>query len=119
MLHSVSRAWCWVVAALEPHSSALRLYDPGEGTVLKVRPAYLVALHLGALSGDGGEALYLQGTVMGAAGTRFRRRSGGDAFRLVMAENMGPWLRASSTSRWKVEGDREKFAEAWRHWVEE
>ena len=27
LLHSVSRAWCWVVAALEPHSSALRLYD--------------------------------------------------------------------------------------------
>ena len=23
LLHSVSRAWCWVVAALEPHSSAL------------------------------------------------------------------------------------------------
>ena len=27
LLHSVSRAWCWVVVALEPHSSALRLYD--------------------------------------------------------------------------------------------
>ena len=25
LLHSVSRAWCWVVAALEPHSSAVRL----------------------------------------------------------------------------------------------
>ena len=39
LLHSVSRAWCWVVAALEPHTSALRLYDRGEGTVLTVRPA--------------------------------------------------------------------------------
>ena len=119
LLHSVSRAWCWVVAALEPHSSALRLYDRGEGTVLTVRPADLEALHLSALSGDGGEALYLQGTVAGAAATRFPRQSRGDALRLVMAENMGPWLRAFSTSRWKVEGDREKFADAWRRWVEE
>ena len=119
LLHSVSRAWCWVVAASEPHSSALRLYDRGEGTVLTVRPADLEALHLSALSGDGGEALYLQGTVAGAAATRFRRQSGGDALRLVMAENMGPWLRAFSTSRWKVEGDQEKFAESWRRWVEE
>ena len=119
LLHSVSRAWCWVVAALEPHSSALRLYDRGEGTVLTVRPADLEALHLSALSGDGGEALYLQGTVAGAAATRFRRQSRGDALRLVMAENMGPWLRAFSTSRWKVEGDREKLADAWRRWLEE
>ena len=29
LLHSASRAWYWVVAALEPHSSALRLYDRG------------------------------------------------------------------------------------------
>ena len=119
LLHSVSRAWCWVVAALEPHSSALRLYDRGESTVLTVRPADLEALHLSALSGDAGEALYLQGTVAGAAATRIRRQSGGDALRLVMAENMGPWLRAFSTSRWKVEGDQEKFADAWRRWVEE
>ena len=98
LLHSVSRAWCWVVAALEPHSSALRLYDRGEGTVLRVRPADVEALHLSALSGEGGEALYLQGTVAGAAATRFRRQSGGDALRLVMAENMGPWLRAFSAS---------------------
>ena len=119
LVHSVSRAWCWVVAALEPHSSALRLYDRGEGTVLTVRPAGLEALHLSALSGDGGEALDLEGTLAGAAATRFRRQSGGDALRLVMAENMRPWLRAFSTSRWKVKGDREKFADAWRRWVEE
>ena len=117
--HSVSRAWCWVVVALDPHSSALRLYDRGEGTVLTVRPADLEALHLGALSGDGGTAVYLQGTVVGSAAMRFRRQSGGDALRLVMAENMGPWLRAFSTSTWKVEGDREEFADAWRRWVEE
>ena len=49
----------------------------------------------------------------------FRRQSRGDALRLVMAESMGPWLLAFSTSRWKVEGDREKFADAWRRWVEE
>ena len=119
LLHSVSRAWCWVVAALEPHSSALHLYDRGEGTVLTVRPADLEALHVSTLSGDGGEALYLQGTVAGAAATRFRRQSGGDALRVVMAENMGPWLRAFLTSRWKVEGNREKFADAWRRWVGE
>ena len=112
LLHNVSRAWCWVVEALEPHSSALRLYDRGEGMVLTV-------LHLGALRGDGGAALYLQGTVTGAAATRFSQQSGGDALRLVMAENMGPWLRAFSTSRWKVEGDQERFADAWRRWVEE
>ena len=115
LLHGVSRAWCWVVVALELHSSALRLYDRGEGTVLTVRPADLEALHLGALYGDGGAALYLQGTVTGSAATRFRRQSGGDALRLVMAENMGPWLWAFSTSRPKVEGDQEKLGAAgWR-----
>ena len=114
LLHSVSRAWCWVVVALEPHCSALRLYDRGEGTVLTVRPADLEAQHLGALSGDGGTALYLQGTVAGSAAMRFRRQSGEDALRLVMVENMGPWLRAFSTSRWRVEGGRKKFADAWR-----
>ena len=61
LLHSVSWAWCYVVVALEPHSSALRLYDPGEGTVLTVHPADLEALHLGALSGDRVAALYPQG----------------------------------------------------------
>ena len=119
MLHSVSRAWCWVVAALEPHSSALRLYDRGEGTVLSVCPADLEALQLSALSGDRGEALYLQGTVAGAAATRFRRQSRRDALRLVMAENMEPWLRVFSTSRWKVGGDWEKYADTWRRWVEQ
>ena len=119
LLQSVLRAWCWVVVALEPHSSALRLYDRGEGTVLTVRPSDLEALHLRALNGAGGTALYLQGTVVGSAAMRFRRQSGGDALRLVMAENMGTWLRAFSTSRWKVEGDRDKFADAWRCWVEE
>ena len=119
LLHSVSRAWCWIVAALEPDSSALRLCGRGEGTVLTVRPGDLEALHLSALSVDGGEALYLQGTVAGAAVTRLRRQSGGDTLCLVMAEKMGTWLRAFSTSRWKVEGDREKFADASRRWVEE
>ena len=119
LLHSGSRAWCWVVVALEPHSSALRLYDRREGTVLTVRRADLEALHLGAMSGNGGTALYLQGTGVGSAAMRFRRQSGGDALCLVMVENMAPWLRAFSTSRWKVEGDREKCADAWRRWVEE
>ena len=118
LLQSVSRAWCWVVAALEPHSSALCLYDRGEGTVLTVLFADLEALHLGALSGEEVAALYLQETVTGAAATRFRLQSGGDSLRLAMADNMGPWLRAFSTSRWKVEGDREKLADAWRRWVE-
>ena len=62
---------------------------------------------------------YLQGIVAGSAAMRFCRQSGGDALRLVMAENMGPWLRAFSASRRKVVGDREKFADAWRRWVEE
>ena len=118
LLHGGSRAWCRVVVALEPHSSALRVYDRGESTSLMVRPADLEALHLGVLSGDGGTARYLHGTV-GSAAVRFRQRSGGHAFCVVMAENMAPWLRAFSTSKWKVEGDREKFADAWRRWVEE
>ena len=119
LLHSGSRAWCWVVVALEPHSSALRLYDRGESTVLTVRLADLQALPLDALSSDGGTALYPQGTVVGSAAMRFCRQSGGDALRLVMAENRGPWLRAFSVSRWNVEGDREKSADTWRRWLEE
>ena len=87
--------------------------------MLTVRPADVEALHLGALSGDRGTALSIQGTVVGSAAMRFRRQSGGDALRLVMAEKMGPWLRAFSTSRWKVEGDREKFADALCRWVDE
>ena len=87
--------------------------------MVTVCPADLEDLHLDALSGDGGTALYLQGTVAGPAAMRFCRQSGGDALSLVMAENMGPWLRAFSTSRWRVEGDREKYADAWRRWVEE
>ena len=105
--------------ALELYSSALRLYDRGQGTVLTVRPADLEGLHLGALSGDGRAALYLQGTVAGSAAMRFCPQSRGDPLRLVMAENMGPWLREFSASRWKVEGNREKFADAWRCLVEE
>ena len=57
--------------------------------------------------------------MVGSAAVRFRRQYGGDAFRLVVAEDMAPWLRALFTSRWKIEGDRENFADAWRRWVEE
>ena len=39
MLHGGPRAWCLVIAALEPHSCALRLYDHEEATELTVRPA--------------------------------------------------------------------------------
>ena len=39
MLQGGPRAWGWVIAALEPHSSALRLYDHGEATELTARPA--------------------------------------------------------------------------------
>ena len=99
MLHGGPRAWCWVIVALEPHLSALRLYDRGEATELMLRPADLEAPHLSHLSSDGSAALYLQGTVVGLVAVRFRRQVGGDAFRLVMAENMAPWLRAFSTSR--------------------
>ena len=35
-----------------------------------------------------------------------------------MAGNMAPWLRAFSTSRWKIEGDRERFADVCRRWVQ-
>ena len=92
LLHNGSRAWCLVVVALELHSSALRVCDRREGTALAGRPADLEALHLGALGGEEGTALYLQGTVVGSAAMRFRRGGGGDDLRLVMAENMGPWL---------------------------
>ena len=56
--------------------------------------------------------------MVGSAAICLRRQSEGDALRLVMAEKIGPWLRAFSASRWKVEGDWEKFADAGRHWVE-
>ena len=105
--------------ALEPHSFALRLYDRGEATELTVRAADLEAPHLSALSSDGSAALYLQGTVAGSAAVRFRRQYGGNAFHLVMAENMTPWPRAFSTSRWKIGGDRERFAYGWRRLLEE
>ena len=94
------------------------MYDCRGNVALTVRPADLEAPHVGGPTGDGGTALYLQGNVVGSAAVRFRRQSGGEAFRLVMAENMAPWLRAFSTSRWKVDGDRENFADAWRR-VEE
>ena len=35
-----------------------------------------------------------------------------------MAKAMAPWFRAFCGSRWTVAGDREKFADAWRAWVE-
>ena len=113
-LHGGARAWCWVIVAVEPHASALGMYDRGEATKLTVHPADFKTRHLGALSGDGGRALFLHGTVVGSAAVRFRTQCEGYAFRLVMAENMAPWLRVLSTSRWKIEGDREKFADAWR-----
>ena len=119
LLHSGLRAWCSVVVAPEPHSSALRVYDRGENTALAICPADLEALHLRALRGDGGTALYLQGTVVSLAAVRFCRQSGGDDLRLVVEENVAPWLRAFSASRCKVEGDWEKFADAWRRLVEE
>ena len=118
MLHGGPRAWCWVIVALELHSSALRMYDCGGATELTVCHADLEALHLGALSGDGGTALYLQGTFVRSAALRFRKHYKRVAFRLVMAETMAPWLRAFSPSRWTVVGDREKFSDAWRQWVE-
>ena len=76
--------------ALEPHCSALRVYYFGENTALMIYPADLEAVHLGVLSGDGGTALYLQGTAVGSTAVRFCRQSGGDALRPVMAENMAP-----------------------------
>ena len=118
ILHCGSRAWYWVIGALEPHSSVLRLYDRGGVPELAIRPADVVALHLGTLSGDGGTALFLQGTIVGAAALRFRRSYGGDAFRLVMAQTMAPWLWAFSGFRWTVTGDWVRFADAWRRWVE-
>ena len=56
--------------------------------------------------------------MVGAAALRYCRSYGGDAFRLVMAEAMVPWIRAFSSSRWTIAGDRERFADAWRRWVE-
>ena len=76
LLHGGSGAGCWVIVAKEPQSSALRMYDRGENATLTVRPADLVALHLGILSSKGGTALYLQGTVVGSAAVRIRRQCG-------------------------------------------
>ena len=117
--HSVSQAWCWVVAALEPHSSALRLYHRVEGTVLTVRPADLEALHLGALSGDKGG---------GAVPPRDRDGCGRDA--LPPAERRGcpppshggeHWAVAPGVLHVQVEG-RGQLGEVRRRlapWVEE
>ena len=118
LLHGGPRAWCWIIAALEPHSSALRLYNRGEAAELTVHRADLEAPHLSALCSDRRTAMYLQGTVVGSAAVRFRRQYGGDAIRLARAQNMAPRLRAFSTSCWKIRGDRERLANAWRRWVQ-
>ena len=64
-----------------------------------------------------GTALFLQGTLVGAAALGFRRHYGGKAFHLAMAEAMAPWLPAFCGSRWTVAGDREDFANALRRWL--
>ena len=33
-------------------------------------------------------------------------------------EEVAPWLRAFASSRWTAAGNREKFADVWRRWVE-
>ena len=104
--------------ALELHSFALHLYDRGGVPERAIRPADLEALHLVTLSGEGGTTLFLQCTLVGATAVRFRTSDGGDAFHLVMAETMAPWIRALSDSRSTVAGDRERFVNAWRRWVE-
>ena len=81
MLHGGPRAWCWVIVAMGPHSSALRMYDRGGVPELAIHPADLEALHLGTLSGDGGTALFLQGNLGGCSGAPvlqalWRRRLG-------------------------------------------
>ena len=92
MLPCGSRAWCWVIVALGSHSCMLRMYDHGGVPGLAIRPADLDALHLGTLSDGGGTALFLQWTLAAAAALRCCRNYGGNAFRLVMAETMEPWL---------------------------
>ena len=104
--------------ALEPHASALRVYDRGGAPELALRPADLEALHLGTQVGDGSTALYLQGRLVGAPAPRYPRSYGRDALRLVMAEDMAPWLRAITGPRWTVAGERERFTGVWRWWVE-
>ena len=96
--HGGSRACCWVNVALQPHSSAPCMYDRGENVALTVRSADLEPLHLDAPSSDGGTALYLHGTLVCSVAVRFRRQYGGDAFRLVVAENLPQWVRAFSTA---------------------
>ena len=114
----------WAAGPVLGHSgaggvpSAPRMYDRGGAPELTIRLADSEALHLRSLSGDVGIAAYLQGTLVGLAALRFRKHYGGDAPRLVMAEAMTPWLRAFFHSRWTVAGDREKFTDAWRGWVE-
>ena len=119
VLHCGSRAWSWVIVALEPPSSPLRMYHCGGVPELAIRPADLAALQLATLGGDGGTVLFLQGALVGATALRLRKSYGGDTFILVMAETMAMWLRAFSGSRWTVTGDKEKFADAWRWWVED
>ena len=118
MLQGAWWAWCCVIVALEPPSSALRLYHRGRVPQLAIRAAALEALQLGTLSGNGGTALFLQGKLVGAAALRFCKSHRGDAFRLVMAETMALWLRAFSGSRWTLTCNRERFADVGRRWVE-
>ena len=93
-----SRAWCWVIAVLEPHSSALCLYDHSGVPELMLRPADLEALRLGTLGRDCSIAVFLKGTVVGTAALWYQRSYGGDAFDLVMVEERAPWLRAFASS---------------------
>ena len=47
MLHGGPRTWCCVIVALEPHTSALCMYDRGGAPELTIRLADQEALHLG------------------------------------------------------------------------
>ena len=89
-LHCGSRAWYWVVAAQEPNSSALRLFDCRGVQELVLRPADLEALHLGTLGSEGNTAVSLRGTLVGVAALRYRGSYGGDTFHLVMPGRWRP-----------------------------
>ena len=74
---------------------------------------------LGGLSGAPvPKALQRRHLPPGSAVLQFRRHYRGDTFPVVMAEVLAPWLRPLCYSRRTVAGDQEKFANAWRRWVE-
>ena len=126
ILRGGSQAWCWVIVAgsswrwSRTPPRCVCMAAEGCRSPRFARPTWRPCTWVlwVVMAAPRCTSMYLQGTVVGTAAPRYRRSYGGDALRLVMAEGMAPWLRAFTGSRWTIAGDPEKFADAWRRWVE-